>query len=110
MAYKQGRNPFKKTPIHRKDLDGILGRANKDGTIDIDKSLDPDSPMYKKVVRHEKQHVKDMDSGKLSYTDNHVLWQGKKYLRKNGKIKYNGKWCVEGSNKLPWEKKAKSKE
>ena len=35
---------------------------------------------------------------------------GKKYPRKNGKIKYKGKWCPEGDDKLPWEKKAKSKE
>jgi hypothetical protein len=114
MAYQQNRNPFKKiqeTPIYRKNLeDGVEGKANLDGSIHIDNSVTPNSPLEKKIIRHEKQHLKDMDSGKLSYTDNHVIWDGKKYRRKDGMIKYKGKWCPEGSNKLPWEKEAKSKE
>ncbi len=28
------------------------------------------------------------------------------YERKDGKIKYNGNWYVEGSDKLPWEQRA----
>ena len=114
MAYQQNRNPFKKiqeTPIYRKNLEGnVKGEANLDGSINIDKSVKPGSPLEKKVIKHEKQHIKDINSGKLSYTDNHILWNGKKYPRKDGKIKYKGKWCIEGDNKLPWEKKAKSQE
>ena len=114
MAYRQDRNPFKKvqeTPIYRKDLEeGVKGKANIDGSIDIDKSVKPNSPLEKKIIRHEKQHIKDIDNGKLSYTDDYVTWNGKKYPRKDGMIKYDGKWCPEGSNKLPWEKKAKNAE
>ena len=114
MAYQQDRNPFKKikgTPIYRKNLEeGVLGKANKDGTIDIDKSVKPNSTMEKKIINHEEQHMKDMDSGKLSYTDNHVTWNKKKYRRKNGKIEYNGKYYPEGHNIFPWEKKAKNNE
>ena len=35
-----------------------------------------------------------------------MYWNGKKYERKNGKIKYKGKWYIEGHPSLPWEKKA----
>ena len=114
MAYRQDRNPFKKvqeTPIYRKDLEeGVKGKANIDGSIDIDKSVKPGSALEKRIIKHEGQHIKDMDSGKLSYTDDYVMWNGNKYPRKDGMIKYDGKWCPEGSNKLPWEKKAKNAE
>jgi len=114
MAYKQRGNPFNKikdTPIYRKNLeDGVLGKANDDGTIDIDKSVKPGSPIEKKIIKHEGQHVKDMNSGKLSYTDDNVVWSGKKYPRKNGMIKYKGKWHKEGDDNLPWEREAKRKE
>ena len=56
------------------------------------------------------QHVKDMSSGNLSYTDNSVRHNGKTYPRKDGKIKYNGTWYPEGSNSFPWEQKAKNAE
>ena len=114
MAFKQHNNPFRKTPsisINRKDIkDGSLGKANNDGTIDIDRSVKKDSPLEKKIIRHEKQHMRDMDNGKLSYTDDNVVWNGKKYPRKNGMIKYKGKWCKEGDDNLPWEREAKKKE
>ena len=55
MAYKQRGNPFNKikdTPIYRKNLeDGVLGKANDDGTIDIDKSVKPGSPMLIPRIR-----------------------------------------------------------
>ena len=59
-----------------------------------------------KTIAHEKKHVEDMKAGKLNYDDNYVYWNGKKYERKNGKIKYNGKWYEEGHKSLPWEKRA----
>ena len=31
---------------------------------------------------------------------------GSTYPRKNGKIKYNGKWHHEGSHEFPWEQRA----
>ena len=114
MAYNQNRNPFKKTsstPIYRKDLeDGILGKANKDGSIEIDKSVKPGSNLEKKVINHEIQHMKDMQSGKLSYGDDYVRYNSKTYPRKDGKIKYNGKWYKEGSDVFPWEKRAENNE
>lgn len=95
------------TNIVRKDLDdGVLGEANMDGSIYIDKSVPKDSALEKKVIAHESQHLKDMSSGSLSYTDDYVRYNGTTYPRRDGKIKYNGKWSTEGSNAFPWEKKA----
>ena len=116
MAFKLGsekrqvRNS-KETPIFRKNLDkGVLGEANMDGSIYIDKSVPKGSALEKRVIAHESQHAKDMSNGTLSYTDDYVRHNGTTYPRKDGKIKYNGKWLVEGSGKFPWEKKAENAE
>ena len=113
MAFKLGsekrktRTPDNTNPIYRKELgDGILGEANKDGSIYIDKSLKPGSPKYKEVVSHEKVHAKEMKQGKLDYGKDWIRYNGKTYKRKDGKIKYNGKWIEEGSKTFPWEKSA----
>ena len=79
-------------------------------TIDIDESIPEGSSLYKKVKNHEEQHVKDMSEGKLGYTDDNITYMGKTYPRKNGKIKYNGKWTAEGDHSFPWEKRAQKAE
>jgi hypothetical protein len=83
---------------------GVAGRANNDGTIEIDPNLSPIE--REKTIAHEEKHMKDMESGKLAYDDDNVTWNGKKYKRKNGKIMYNGKALIEGDPSLPWEKVA----
>ena len=83
---------------------GVAGRANNDGTIEIDPNLSPVE--REKTIAHEEQHMKDMKAGKLNYDDNYVYWNDSKYERKNGKIKYKGKSYIEGHKDLPWEKKA----
>ena len=97
--------PKKFTPVKKietKDLGkGIMGRANNDGTIEIDKNLSP--TQKKKVIAHEQQHQRDMKSGKLNYDDDFVYWKGSKYPRVGGKIEYNNKKYIEGHPKLPWE-------
>ncbi len=116
MGFKLGRESrqirnSKNTPIFRKKLeDGVMGKANNDGSIDIDKSVKPGSALEKRVINHETQHMKDMQSGKLSYGDDYVRYNETTYPRKNGKIKYNGKWSEEGSMNFPWEKKARDNE
>ena len=47
-----------------------------------------------------------MKNGDLSFTDNYITHRGKKYERKDGKIKFNGKFHKEGSPKFPWEAEA----
>ncbi|MBR48589.1 MAG: hypothetical protein CMC59_08535, partial [Flavobacteriaceae bacterium] len=84
---------------------GVLGKAHKDGTIQIRKGLSKEK--RKEVLAHEKQHVKDMKSGKLNYDNSFVYWMGKKFPRTNDKkIIYNGKALPEGHRSFPWEKSA----
>ena len=101
-------NKEKKSPV--KDTGGrVLGRANKDGSIEVAKGLSPKKKA--EVIRHEKLHQKEMQNGsnsftsggKLDYNDNFVFYGKKKYARKNGKIKDGNKWKVEGDHSLPWE-------
>ena len=116
MVFKLGKETrrarnSKDTPIFRKTLDkGILGEANMDGSVFIDKSIKPGSAQEQKVINHEGLHAKEMKSGKIEYGDDFVRDGKKTYHRKDGKIKYNGKWHEEGSNVFPWEKRAKKAE
>tara|TARA_R110000737_G_C14364157_1_gene447496 strand:- start:136 stop:492 length:357 start_codon:yes stop_codon:yes gene_type:complete len=114
MAFKLGsekRNvkSSETTPIYRKKLEGgVLGEANKDGSIFLSKDIPKGSQLESEVIGHEKVHAKELKSGKLDYGDDHVRYSGKTYHRKDGKIKYNGKWHNEGSKAFPWEKAAYS--
>ena len=84
---------------------GVLGKAHKDGTIQIRKGLS--AKKKEEVIKHEKQHVKDMNSGRLNYDQSYVYWEGKKYPRtSNKKIIYNGKALPEGHGSFPWERAA----
>jgi len=105
------------TPVYHVDEeDGILGRANNNGTIIINNKI-KDPKQIDEVISHEEIHVKqfkkfEKSNGRkgLDYSDKHVTWNGEKYPRKNGKIKYNGKWIMEGSKSFPWEQEAYKKE
>ena len=100
-----------RTPIVRKKLgQGILGEANLDGSVYIDKSVKPGSALEKRVLSHEGKHAEQMKLGILAYSDNDVTYKGVKYPRKDGKIKYNGQWHEEGSNVFPWEQDAVNNE
>ena len=39
-----------------------------------------------------------------------ITYNNKSYARKNGKIKYKGKWRQDGWPGFPWEEKAYKKE
>jgi hypothetical protein len=105
------------TPVYEvEEKNGILGRANNNGTIIINNKID-NKKQKEQVISHEEVHVKQFkdfakSNGKkgLDYNDKYVTWNGKKYPRKNGKIKYNGKWTMEGSKSFPWEQEAYKKE
>jgi len=86
--------------------DDIMGEANNDGTIFVDKNIPNGSIEEAEVVAHEGKHMKDMEEGLLGYDDNWIEWKGKRYPRKDGKIKYQGKWIEEGYKDFPWEKRA----
>jgi len=104
-------NKKHKFKVERKNLaDGILGEANMDGSIYVDKSVKPGSAQDKKIIAHEGVHAKEIASGKIEYGDDYVRDGNSTFHRKDGKIKYNGKWYEEGSNVFPWEKRAKKAE
>jgi len=95
------------SPLDKKDAlePGVLGKAHKDGTIQVKKGLSP--AKKKEVIAHEKKHIADINSGKLNYDNQNVYWNGKQYPRLQGKkIMYNGVAYLEGHKKLPWEKSA----
>ena len=105
------------TPVYHVDEeDGVLGRANNNCTITVNNKI-KDPKQMEEVISHEEVHVQQFkkfqkSNGKtgLDYNDKYVTWNSKKYPRKNGKIKYNGKWINEGSKTFPWEKEAYLKE
>ncbi len=76
--------------------DGVLGKANNNGTIIINKDI-KDPKQIDDVVEHEKVHIDQMKRGDLDYDDKYVYWKGKKYSRASMK---------EGAKNLPWEKEA----
>jgi len=86
--------------------DGIAGEANNDGTIFVDENIEDGSVEEVEVIAHEGKHMDDMKKGILDYGDDYIEWKGKKYERKDGEIKYNGKWVEEGYKDFPWEKRA----
>tara|TARA_R100001463_G_scaffold36084_2_gene78139 strand:- start:392 stop:754 length:363 start_codon:yes stop_codon:yes gene_type:complete len=118
MAFKL-KAPFSidNTPVYFvNEEEGVLGRANNNGTITVNNKVE-NPVQLKEVIKHEKAHVDqfkkfEKSNGKkgLNYNDKYVMWNGNKYLRKKGKIKYNGKWIMEGGKSLPWEKEAYKKE
>ena len=111
--------PYKTNIIpvyHIDEEDGVLGRANNNGTIVINNKI-KDPKQVEEVISHEEVHIQqfkkfEKSNGRkgLDYNDKYVTWNGQKYPRKNGKIKYNGKWIIEGSKSFPWEQEAYNKE
>ena len=84
----------------------ILGEANMDGTIFVSDKVVPGSPEDKQILLHEMRHSVDMLTGKLSYGDDFVQFNGITYPRetRNGKdmIKVDGQWKEAGDD-CPWE-------
>jgi len=122
MAYKQN-NPFgessSKLNIGKKSGEeivpgvrvirtplgpGIMGEANKDGSIFISDTVVPGSKEESKILTHEMGHLVDLKTGKLRYTPESLTWNGEEYPRKDGMILYDGKWRPEGEKDFPWEK------
>ena len=99
------------TPIIRVPLDeGIMGEANMDGTIYVNKNIIPGSEEDRQVINHEMRHATDMKIGKLSYSDDHVMYNGERFERMdvNGvdSILVDGQWKEAGDTSFPWENDA----
>ena len=101
MAFKLSNPPYKidNTPIYNVDMeDGVMGKANNNGTIILNKELTP--LQRQEVIDHEKVHLDQMERGDLDYDDDFVYWKGKKYSRAD---------MQEGAKNLPWEAEAYKK-
>ena len=100
MAFKI-KSPFHidNTPVYFIDEEkGVLGRANKNGTITINK--DVKSPaQIREIIKNKKVHLDQMRRGDLDYDDNFIYWKGKKYKR----------GADDGKRSYPWEKEAYNK-
>jgi hypothetical protein len=98
MAFKLNNPPYKidNTPIYHVDMEeGVMGKANNNGTIIVNKDLDPSQ--IDGVVAHEKIHIEQMERGDLDYDNENVYWKGKTYSRAD---------MAEGAKDLPWEAEA----
>ena len=93
---KMGKLSMDNTPIYQIDEEeGVMGRANKNGSITLNKNL---SPLEQEdVIKHEKVHLDQMERGDLDYDDKYVYWKGKRMPRSK---------IDEGNKSLPWEKEA----
>ena len=98
MAFKLSNPPYNcdNTPVYNVDMeDGVMGKANNNGSIVLNKDLDPSQ--IDDVISHEKVHLDQMERGDLDYDDDNVYWKGKKYSRSE---------MEEGAKDLPWEAEA----
>ena len=97
----------KKSDILIESLDeGTLAEANMDGSISVDPSVDLNSPFGKKILKHEAEHVSQIQSGRAAYGEGHVMWEGKIYFRNNGMIDGPAGRLPEGHPDHPWEQEA----
>ena len=99
------------TPIIPMPLEeGIMGEANMDGSIYVNQNLDPNSFEYRQVVNHEMRHATDMRLGKLSYDDDHIMYNGERFERQDidgvDSILVDGEWKEAGDTGFPWENDA----
>mgnify|MGYP003661883882 CR=1 FL=1 len=90
--------------------EGVLARANMDGSIDVSPDVNKDSQEFQTVMKHEMKHIEQMEQEKAAYGDGWVMWEGKIYMRREEKGEPiidgpNGKW-PEGHPNHPWEAEA----
>ena len=99
------------TPVIRVPLEeGVMGEANMDGSIYISNKLEPGSFEDRQTINHEMRHATDIKIGKLSYEDDHIMYNGDRFERKdiNGvdSILVDDKWKEAGDTGFPWENDA----
>ena len=89
-------------PDNIQDDSGLVAKANKNGTMIINKNIKPNDPVRKNAQSHEEHHLRDMIDGKLDYDDNSVYHN----LDGKGVKKVDRKDFNESDKSLPWEKNA----
>ena len=102
--------PIIRVPLEDGDRFNILGEANMDGSIYVSDKLEPGSYEDRQVISHEMRHATDMKIGKLAYDDDHIMYNGERFERKdiNGvdSILVDGEWKEAGDTGFPWENDA----
>ena len=99
--------PVIRMPLEDGDRFEILGEANMDGSIYISDKLEPGSFEDRQTINHEMRHATDMRLGKLSYDDDHIMYNGDRFERMDidgvDSILVDGKWKEAGDTGFPWE-------
>ena len=102
--------PVIRVPLEDGDNFEILGEANMDGSIYISDKLEPGSLEDRQTINHEMRHATDMRLGKLSYDDDHIMYNGEEFPRMDidgvDSILVDGKWKEAGDTGFPWENDA----
>ena len=102
--------PVIRVPLEEGDQFDILGEANMDGSIHVSDKLEPGSYEDRQVINHEMRHATDIKIGKLTYEDDHIMYNGDRFERKDidgvDSILVNGKWKETGDTGFPWENDA----
>jgi len=99
--------PVIRVPLEDGDQFEILGEANMDGSIYMSDKLEPGSFEYNQTLNHEMRHATDMRLGKLSYEDDHIMYNGDRFERMDidgiDSILLDGEWKEAGDAGFPWE-------
>ena len=102
--------PIIRVPLEEGDQFEILGEANMDGSIYINDKLEPGSFEDRRTINHEMRHATDIRLGKLSYEDDHIMYNGDRFERMDidgvDSILVDGKWKEAGDTGFPWENDA----
>ena len=102
--------PIVSIPLEDGDRFEILGEANMDGSIYVSDKLEPGSFEYNQTINHEMRHATDIKLGKLSYDDDHIMYNGERFERKDidgvDSIMLDGEWKEAGDTGFPWENDA----
>ena len=106
------KSPYKLDPVPRyevpfqpdniNDESGLVAKANKNGTMIVNKNIPKNDPIRKEAESHEDHHIKDIMDGKLDYDEDKVY-----ETISTGKVKEHSREDFNESDKnLAWEKDA----
>ncbi len=106
------KSPYKLDPVPRyevpfqpdniNDESGLVAKANKNGTMIVNKNISKNDPIRKEAESHEDHHIKDIMDGKLDYDEDKVY-----ETISTGKVKEHSREDFNESDKnLAWEKDA----
>ena len=92
--------PF--TPDNAGDDNGLVAKANDNGTMIINKNIPKNSALYKEAKSHEDHHLRSMMDGKLAYDDEAVYHDmDGKGMKRTPRSEFD-----ESNENLAWEKPA----